>query len=264
MRFEVKDAGAGVRARTLALLAVACLGRVGISETAYFADGYHGGVYGHYPDWNTRFMADMLKQHPRWKLNLEIEPETWDRVRTNDPAAYQEFKALVADQSSQGRIEFVNPAYGQPYLWNLSGESCIRQFLYGMRKVREHFPGVVFTTYSSEEPCFTSALPGILTSFGFKYAVLKNSDTCWGGYTRAFGGERVNWVGPDGSTIPAVPRYAIESLQPGSTWQTIAWNNSTAYLDAARQAGIAHPVGMCLQDAGWKNGPWLGEGRNPA
>lgn len=264
MRWEGNGAGLGTRARTLVMLAAVCLGSAGLSETAYFADGYHGGVYGHYPDWNTRFMVDGLAQHPHWKINLEIEPETWDRVRTNDPAAYQELQALAADQSSRGRIEFVNPAYGQPYLWNISGESCIRQFVYGIRKVREHFPGAAFTTYSSEEPCFTSALPQLLDSLGFKYAVLKNPDTCWGGYTRAFGGERVNWVGPDGSTIATVPRYAIESLRPGSTWQTIAWNNSSAYLEAAQQAGIAHPIGMCLQDAGWKNGPWLGEGRNPA
>ena len=53
-----------------------------------------------------------------------------------------------------------------------------------------------FSAYSSEEPCFTSALPGILKSFGFKYAVLKNPNTCWGGYTRAFGGELVDWIGP--------------------------------------------------------------------
>ena len=29
-----------------------------------------------------------------------------------------------------------------------------------------------------------------------------------------------------------------------------------------RDAGIKHPVGMCFQDAGWKNGPWLGSGKN--
>ena len=124
--------------------------------------------------------------------------------------------------------------------------------------MQEHFPNAVFTTYSSEEPCFTSALPQILNSFGFKYASLKNPNTCWGGYTRAFGGELVNWVGPDGSKITTVPRYEIEALQKNSTWQTIASDNSSKYLDAAFQYQIKNPVGMCLQDAGWKNGPWLG------
>ena len=32
------------------------------------------------------------------------------------------------------------------------------------------------------------------------------------------------------------------------------------YLDACIAYGIAHPVGMCYQDAGWKYGPWIGSG----
>ena len=227
------------------------------AQTAYFADGFHGGIYGHYPPTFTQFIVDSLRAHPDWKLNLEIEPETWDFVRTNTPEAYQAFKAFAADQSATGRIEFVNPAYGQSYLWNLSGESVIQQLARGRRKIREHFPNAEFRTYSSEEPCFTSALPGILKSFGFQSAVLKNPNTCWGGYTRAFGGELVNWIGPDGTALRTVPRYASESLRPGSTWETIANANSPAFIRGALAAHIAHPVGMCLQDAGWRFGPWL-------
>ncbi len=78
---------------------------------------------------------------------------------------------------------------------------------------------------------------------------------------RAFGGELVNWIGPDGTSIPTVPRYAIESLERNSTWQTIAWNNDAGYINAARNYGIQHPVGMCLQDAGWRNGPWLSKNK---
>ena len=229
------------------------------AQKVYFIDGYHGGVYGHYPKQYTRFITDALDQNPGWKINLELEPETWDSVQMNEPANYDAFKKHFADQSSDGRVEYVNPSYGQGYLYNINGESIIRQFHYGILKLKKHFPAAVFTTYSSEEPCFTSALPQILSSFGFKYASLKNPNTCWGGYTRAFGGELVNWVGPDGTKLIAVPRYAMEALQPNSTWQTISFNNSTAYLDAAFKAGIAKHVGICLQDAGWKNGPWLGK-----
>lgn len=227
------------------------------AQTAYFVDGYHGGVYGHYPPPFTQFIVDSLRAHPEWKLNLEIEPETWDFVRTNTPEAYQAFKGFAAEQSASGRIEFVNPAYGQSYLWNVSGESVIQQLARGMRKIREHFPNAAFSTYSSEEPCFTSALPGILSSFGFRNAVLKNPNTCWGGYTRAFGGELVNWIGPDGTALRTVPRYEIESLRPGSTWETVANANAPDFIRAALAAHIEHPVGMCLQDAGWHFGPWL-------
>jgi alpha-mannosidase len=228
------------------------------AQKAYFVDGYHGGVYGHYPRWKTRYIVEELRKNPEWKINLEIEPETWDSVRSYDPGAYQQFKDALSDPSLSDRIEFVNPAYGQSYLFNISGESIIRQFALGIDKMRYHFPSVQFLTYSSEEPCFTSALPQILNSFGFKYAVLKNPNTCWGGYVRAYGGEKVNWIGPDGSVIPTVPRYDVEVLQKGSTWQTIAWANTQDYIKACLDQGIENPVGMCLQDAGWRGGPWLG------
>ena len=51
-------------------------------------------------------------------------------------------------------------------------------------------------------------------------------------------------------------------MEENSTWQTTAWCNEESYLNACRDAGIEHPVGMCFQDAGWKNGPWLGSGKN--
>ena len=165
------------------LTAALLLGGLGLwgQQPAYFIDGYHGGIYGHIPSWQTRFMVDKLKEYPEWKINLELEPESWDTIAVNDPAAYAEFKAGIADSSFRGRVEYVNPAYGQSYLYTISGESIIRQFYYGIRKLRQHFPGLRFPAYSSEEPCFTSALPQILTSFGFSYASLKNPNTCWGG-----------------------------------------------------------------------------------
>lgn len=229
------------------------------AQTSWFADGYHGGIYGHYPLWVTQFMVDTLNTHKDWNINLEIEPETWDTVQAKDPQGYAAFQQLFADQSQTARIEYTNPSYAQSYLFTVSGESIIRQFQYGMEKLKKHFPTAVFTTYSSEEPCFTSALPQLLKSLGFANAVLKNPNTCWGGYTRAYGGETLNWVGPDGTGITTVPHYASEALEPNSTWQTTAWNNSKTYINAAFDQGIEQPIAMCLQDAGWRNGMWLGK-----
>jgi len=231
---------------------------VGRAQTAYFVDGFHGGKWGHYPPKYTSYIAEQLCMYPEWKINLEIEPVTWSWAKEVDLEGYTQLKALMEDQSADGRIEYVNPAYGQSYLYNISGESIIRQFAYGMEEVRKHFPAIQFDTYSSEEPCFTSALPQILRGFGFKYASLKNPNTCWGGYVRAYGQEMLDWVGPDGTTIPTVPRYAVEALKEGSTWETIGNANTKHFIQAALQADISHPVGMCLQDAGWKHGPWLG------
>lgn len=228
------------------------------AQQVYFVDGYHGGIYGHYPvEWKTDFIIDNLKQYPEWKICLEIEPETWDSVKSLTPRSYAAFGEVVYDD----RIEFTNPTYAQPYCYNISGESIIRQFQYGIKKLKSHFPIINLTTYSVEEPCFTSCLPQLLQSFGFRYAVLKCPNTCWGGYTRAYGKDLVNWIGPDGTSILTVPRYQCEHLEENSTWQTKAWINSESYINDCFDFGIQNPVGMCFQDAGWRNGPWLGIGK---
>lgn len=243
--------------RTYLLLSLLLTCLIAFGQKAYFVDGYHGGVYGHYPlAWYTQFIVDNLKNNPEWCIGLEIEPETWDSVKVRTPEAYANFQSVM--KGSQ--VEYTNPTYAQPYLYNISGESILRQFSYGIKKLRSHFPDITFTTYSVEEPCFTSCLPQILKSFGFKYASLKCPDTCWGGYTAAFGGTLVNWFGADGTSLLSVPRYACEELHPTNPWQTMAWDNSRKYLKTCIQNGIIDPVGMCYQDAGWKGGPWLGYG----
>lgn len=238
------------------VLAISVCG-VAIAQKPYFVDGYHGGVYGHYPlEWKTRFITSSLEKYPEWRISLEIEPETWDSVAVRTPADYERMKSWAVSP----RVEFTNPTYAQPYCYNISGESLIRQFSYGIKKIRSHFPDVEFVTYAVEEPCFTSSLPQILKLFGYKYATLKCPNTCWGGYAAPYGGETVNWIGPDGSSILTSPRYECEALAKNSVWQTTAWGNQDHYIRACREAGIKHPIGMCLQDAGWKNGPWLGYG----
>jgi len=223
------------------------------TQKAYFVDGFHGGVYGHYPQGFTQYIDSTFRAQPGWAICLEIEPATWDAVKEKEPRAYSDFLKLY---SNTDRIEYTNPGFAQSYLFNTSGESNIRQFTFGIRETRKHFPNLRFHTYSVEEPCFTSSLPGILRSLGVSYAVLKNPNTCWGGYSAAYGGELVNWVGPDGTKITTVPRYACEKLDIDTTWRTFAANASPEYIQACFRAGILHPAGMTFQDAGWRRGPW--------
>lgn len=89
------------------------------SQQPSFVDGYHGGIYGHYPvKWKTQFIVDQLTMHPDWRICMEIEPETWDTVQVQTPEAYRQFKNLAAGE----QVEFTNPTYAQPYCYNISGE----------------------------------------------------------------------------------------------------------------------------------------------
>jgi alpha-mannosidase len=224
------------------------------SRVFYYVDGYHGGVDGHMPPDSLRNVLDGLDKFPTWKVSFEIEPYSWAVFAKNDPASIERLRKFLADATPAGRVEIVSGAYGQPYAWNASGESNIRQIAYGLEELRAVFPGIVVDTYAVQEPCWTSCLPQLLKSFGYRRAVLKNS-TCWGGYPAPMvDADLVDWVGPDGSSIPAVPRYAVEGLVPPATTQ--GSQPSAAFIDRCVAAGIQHPAGTTLQDMGWPGRPW--------
>ena len=237
------------------LLAAAMFPAAALAQN-YFVDGFHGGVYGHYPlKTYTGYMCNLLDENPGYKIGLEIEPETWDSVKVVAPIDYERLRKYLAEG---GRVEYNNPTYAQPYFFNIGGESVIRQMEYGIKKLEEHFPGISMSTYACEEPCFTSCLPTVLAGFGFKYASIKNPNTCWGGYASPVKGGIVRWTGPDGTFIRAVPRYSTEALG-NDVWTTTANGLHPDYYTAAASDGVRHPVAMCFQDAGWTNGPWLSE-----
>ncbi|MBE5768062.1 MAG: hypothetical protein E7333_00525 [Clostridiales bacterium] len=226
-----------------------------MADIRYHAvDGYHGGTYGHMPLGSWRDILTCLKRCPDWKISLDIEPVSYDDLKLRDPAAYLELKEMLKDTSVNARLEIVAPTYAQPYPWITDGESLIRQLRFGHMKLAEHFPWIKPETYSVQEPCWTSAMPQVLKSFGYKRAVLKDPSTAFGGYHKGVDSELITWVGPDGTKIPAVPRYACEELW--RTWQTESCVGDFKFTDKCHEHGIHHPAGMWYQDLGWYANPY--------
>jgi alpha-mannosidase len=187
-------------------------------------------------------------------VSFEIEPYSWAVFAKSDPASIERLRRFLADATAGGRVEIVSGAYGQAYMWNASGESNIRQIAYGLAELRAVFPDLVVDTYAVQEPCWTSCLPQLLKSFGYRRAVLKNS-TCWGGYhAPTLDADLVHWVGPDGTALPAVPRYGCEELVAPAT--TRGAQPTIDFLDRCASLSIAHPAGTTLQDMGWPGRPW--------
>ncbi len=147
----------------------------------------------------------------------------------------------------------MNGTFSQPFGWAQGGESNIRQLLRGREIILEHFPNTVIDTYAVQEPCWASCLPQLLRSLGFTAAVLKDPGTAWGGYTAGFDAETVDWVGPDGTSIATVPRYACEELL--HVWETESVTGSAEFSRKCVANGIAHPAGNCYQDLGWAARP---------
>ncbi|RIX59653.1 hypothetical protein D3P08_05830 [Paenibacillus nanensis] len=223
---------------------------------AYYVDGYHGGIKGHMPLGAWTDVLQVYHSHPEWKLSIEVEPISWAHLRDTDPLSYREMRDVLFGKGYGDRTEIVSGTYAQPYGWVIGGESNIRQLLRGIAIHREHFPNARIDTFAVQEPCWTSSLPQILKSLGYKRAVLKNPGTGWAGYASGVDHELVNWVGPDGSSLPCVPRYACEDLV--NCWETEAAEMEDSFIAKCAEHGINRPIGSFLQDLGWKAGPRLG------
>ncbi len=222
----------------------------------YFVDGYHGGVRGHMPEGSWQDILHALERWPGWKVSLEIEPESWEVLKQNDPQTYRRLQTFVLSPQSRDRVEFISGSYAQPFCWAINGESNIRQLQYGIEKIREHFPGIVIDTYAVQEPCFTSSLPQILCLLGYERMSLKNP-TAWGGYMAKMPGGIVWLKGSDGSAIPAVPRYNCEELISCNATEASGYDYTAiaGFADKCVSEGVEAPVGMCLQDLGWSSAP---------
>ena len=221
--------------------------------TVYYLDGYHGGIKGHMPPGSWRYIFAGLERFPDWNISIELEPISWEALRRRDPVAYRRLGRWLTDPATRHRMEIVTSSYGQPYCWVIGGESNIRQFEHGLRIHREHFPEVPVDSFAVQEPCFTSCLPQILRSFGFVRASLKNN-TVFVGCVAGIDAEVVNWTGPDGTSIPAVPRHAFDSKV--EMWDLQSGYATEEYAREAARRGIAHPTGFFFQDCGWSAHPW--------
>ncbi len=248
-----------VKTVTLALAGLEAQAAVGESSqsneiaTLYYSDGYHGGIVGHMPMGSWRDILNVMRDLPEWKLSLDIEAHSWAELLRRDPQAYAELKTYLDDTRANARVEMVGCTSNQSYGWAIGGESNIRQLVRGCDLIREHFPAARLETYAVQEPCWSSCLPQILISLGFTGAVLRDPSTAWAGYPAEFNAELVRWVGPDGTAITTVPRYACEALE--KVYETESVDGSPAFARKCVARGILHPAGMCFQDLGWPAKP---------
>jgi alpha-mannosidase len=233
------------------------LGGAGDTPTLFYMDGYHGGIKGHMPPGSWRDILSAMKRFPDWKLSLDIEPSSWEALKREDPQAFEELGSYLEDHSMSRRIEMVAGTFAQPYGWAIGGESNIRQMQRGLQVIHQQYPSASVTTYAVQEPCWASCLPQILRSLKFDGAVLRDASTAWGGYSTGFDADLVNWVGPDGTTITAVPRYAVEKLQ--KVFETESIDGTAEFAVKCVENGIPHPAGMCFQDLGWPAKPRVTE-----
>ncbi len=243
----------------------------------YLVDGYHGGeVFWDWlvlPDGGLWYLynwplclqpaVERALRDPRFKVVLDLDAWTFEDMARKAPEAIGQMREALR----AGRLEVVNGTYGQPLAMSVSGESFIRHLFYGLEAIRRALGADVEVFYSQEPACFPQ-LPQILRGFGFRGVVFRTQWAAFG-TDPACDASVVRWQGPDGSTIPTVPRYTFQHYDrlradhPGLPNMALAsgeepdWHPArlAPFEQAARERGIAYPLVTDLKDTNLPDAP---------
>lgn len=134
-----------------------------------------------------------MNEYPFFKFS-NTSPQYYYWMEKLTPDIFEDVKRRVAE----GRFELIGGMWVEPDLNVISGESLIRQRLYGQRYYLERFGKMSNVGFLSDCFGFTWQLPQILTKSGAKY--FYTNKLSWNDYTKhpfiLF-----HWQSPDGSRI---------------------------------------------------------------
>jgi len=243
----------------------------------YLVDGYHGGVvfwdWLVLPDGGLWYLynwpvclqpaLERARRDARIQITLDLDAFTYEDMARQDPAAIQQLRQVL----QVGRLEVVNGTYAQPLVQSTSGESFVRQLWYGLDAISRVLDTRVTVFYSQEPACFPQ-LPQILRGFGFQGVVWRTQWAAFG-TDPACDAPVVRWQGPDGSVIPAVPRYTFQrydrlrATHPGLPHMALAageradWEPASLapFEQSARERGITAPLVTDLKDPNLPDAP---------
>ena len=146
-------------------------------------------------------MADLA---PHVKTCLELDALAYKFMAEKFPEVAEKLKRYLAED----KVELIGGTYGQPLGTMFSGESNIRQLVYGRETIRKALDYEV-ATFLDEEEFSHPQIPQIARGAGYRYASLAQVDT-WGRAgipyleVNAF-----HWKGMDGTTILSTPKNSL-------------------------------------------------------
>ena len=209
-----------VWASAVLLLALAGdLARAGVdapAEPLYLLTYDHGGLVLWGRDHFVKYLhsaVDWLDRYPSFKIGLDNEAYTYDKLAEQDPAVLEEIRGYLSKYKD--RFGIGTCTYGQPLSVFVNEESNIRQIEYALAADRKYF-GVAPDVYLMSEHAMHAQMPQLLQGFGFRGAIMRTHYMMYG-YNPCFDVPIGWWVGLDGSRVATVPTYKGEGAQFGKT-----------------------------------------------
>jgi alpha-mannosidase len=151
----------------------------------------------------------MADRPPHVKTCINLDARAYEFMAEKFP----EVAARLKEYLKAGKVELIGGTYGQPMGTTLSGESNIRQLVYGRETIRKAL-GYEMVTFLEEEEFSHPQIPQIALGAGYRYASLAQVDT-WGnaGIPR-LELNVLHWQGKDGTTIPCIPKNSLFGYSP--------------------------------------------------
>lgn len=147
----------------------------------------------------------LMRQYPEYRF-MHSSPQLYKYLEED----YPEIFAQVRSRIEAGDWEITGGMWIEPDVNLPSGESLVRQLLYGRRYIRETFGKDSRVVWLPDVFGYSSALPQILIKSGIRYFM--TTKISWSQFNR-FSHDTFNWRGIDGSEILA---HFITTPEEGS------------------------------------------------
>ncbi|MDG0793011.1 alpha-mannosidase [Cohnella ginsengisoli] len=143
----------------------------------------------------------LMREYPDFRY-AQSQPLLFEFLKNNDPELYGRVKSRIAE----GRWELVGGMYVEPDLNIPSGESLMRQMLYGQRFYQEEFGRVSDIEWLPDTFGYCASLPQILKHGGVRYFMTTKLN--WND-TNVFPYDLFRWVGIDGTPMLSYLNHGI-------------------------------------------------------
>lgn len=178
-------------------------------------------------------VCTLMDHYPGYRYT-QSQPQLYAYVKEHNPQLYERIKARIAE----GRWELVGGMWVEPDLNIPSGESLVRQLLYGRAFYREEFGRTPRVEWLPDTFGYCASLPQLLKKSGVDYFMTSKMN--WND-TNPFPYDLFYWVGIDGSSV-------LSFLNHGLNENTLA-SDVSEHWESYRQKS-AHPEQMLLYGFG--------------
>lgn len=143
----------------------------------------------------------LMNEYPQYRY-AQSQPQLFEYLKDNDPELYERVKQRIAE----GRWELVGGMWVEPDLNIPSGESLMRQMLYGQRFYEEQFGRCSRIEWLPDTFGYCASLPQILKHGGIEYFM--TTKLGWND-TNVFPYDLFYWVGIDGTPMLSYLNHGV-------------------------------------------------------